>query len=97
MLFLKKIFLSHCQYQNKKTLFTDPIFSEGFDQVDKSLCFDRNRKYTLGQNTLANILLAWPPYKSRPNPITEVTFICPSAELTTFQLKGDYPHFIVLK
>ena len=26
----KKIFLSHCQYQNKKALFTDPIFSEGF-------------------------------------------------------------------
>ena len=23
-------FLSHCQYQNKKALFTDPIFSEGF-------------------------------------------------------------------
>ena len=29
VLFLKK-FLSRCQYQNKKTLFTDPIFSEGF-------------------------------------------------------------------
>ena len=27
----KKDFLSHCQYQNKKALFTDPIFSEGFD------------------------------------------------------------------
>ena len=26
----KKYFLSHCQYQNKKALFTDPIFSEGF-------------------------------------------------------------------
>ena len=26
----KKIFLSRCQYQNKKALFTDPIFSEGF-------------------------------------------------------------------
>ena len=23
-------FFSHCQYQNKKALFTDPIFSEGF-------------------------------------------------------------------
>ena len=23
-------FLNHCQYQNKKALFTDPIFSEGF-------------------------------------------------------------------
>ena len=23
-------FLSRCQYQNKKALFTDPIFSEGF-------------------------------------------------------------------
>jgi hypothetical protein len=28
----KKVFLSRCQYQNKKALFTDPIFSEGFDQ-----------------------------------------------------------------
>ena len=27
----KKFFLSRCQYQNKKALFTDPIFSEGFD------------------------------------------------------------------
>ena len=30
VLFLKKYFLSRCQYQNKKALFTDPIFSEGF-------------------------------------------------------------------
>ena len=30
------------------------------DQVYKSLCFDRDRKYTLSQNTLASILLAWP-------------------------------------
>ena len=27
----KKYFLGRCQYQNKKGLFTDPIFSEGFD------------------------------------------------------------------
>ena len=27
----KKYFLSRCQYQNKKALFTDPIFSEGFE------------------------------------------------------------------
>ena len=26
----RKYFLGHCQYQNKKDLFTDPIFSEGF-------------------------------------------------------------------
>jgi hypothetical protein len=26
----KKKILSRCQYQNKKALFTDPIFSEGF-------------------------------------------------------------------
>ena len=26
----KRMFLSRCQYQNKKALFTDPIFSEGF-------------------------------------------------------------------
>ena len=26
----KKIFLGRCSYQNKKALFTDPIFSEGF-------------------------------------------------------------------
>ena len=29
-IFLKKYFLGRCQYQNKKALFTDPIFSEGF-------------------------------------------------------------------
>ena len=28
---LKNNFLGGCQYQNKKALFTDPIFSEGFD------------------------------------------------------------------
>ena len=27
----KKNFLRRCQYQNKKALFTDPIFREGFD------------------------------------------------------------------
>ena len=27
----KKYFLSRCQYQNRKALFTDPIFSEGFE------------------------------------------------------------------
>ena len=26
----KKKISSHCQYQNKKALFTDPIFREGF-------------------------------------------------------------------
>ena len=26
----KKSFLGRCQYQNKKAVFTDPIFSEGF-------------------------------------------------------------------
>jgi hypothetical protein len=30
VLFLKKKNLSRCQYQNKKALFTNPIFSEGF-------------------------------------------------------------------
>ena len=30
VLSLKKYFLGHCQYQNKKALFTDPIFSEGW-------------------------------------------------------------------
>ena len=30
VLFLEKIFLSCCQYLNKKALFTDQIFSEGF-------------------------------------------------------------------
>ena len=31
VLFLKYEFLGRCQYQNKKALFSDPIFSEGFD------------------------------------------------------------------
>ena len=30
VLFLKYIFLSRCQYQNKEALFTNPIFSEVF-------------------------------------------------------------------
>ena len=30
LFFLKKYFLGRSQYQNKKALFTDPIFSEGF-------------------------------------------------------------------
>ena len=33
----KKIFLSRCQYQNKKALFTEPIFSEGFDRFTNIL------------------------------------------------------------
>ena len=33
VLILKKIFLGRCQYQNKKALFTDPIFSEDFDII----------------------------------------------------------------
>ena len=35
----KKKFLSRCQYQNKKALFTDPIFSEGFDYTHKKNSF----------------------------------------------------------
>jgi hypothetical protein len=31
---IKKYFLSNCQYQNEKALFTDPIFSEGFGRND---------------------------------------------------------------
>ena len=33
VIFHKMYFLSHCQYQNKKALYTDPIFSEGFGSV----------------------------------------------------------------
>ena len=33
VLFLKKNFLGRCQYLNKKALFIDPIFSEGFDKI----------------------------------------------------------------
>ena len=36
-----KYFLSRCQYQNKKALFTDPIFTEGFAIAHK----DCMRKY----------------------------------------------------
>ena len=44
MKFQLSIFLSHCQYQNKKALFTDPIFSEGFGPVSNSLrTFDADR------------------------------------------------------
>ena len=32
--YIKKHFLGHSQYKNKKALFTDPIFSEGFDHRD---------------------------------------------------------------
>ena len=38
----KKYFLSRCQYQNKKALFTDPIFSEGFeDDIAKRVQYVR--------------------------------------------------------
>ena len=33
LLFIKKYFLGRCQYQNKKTLFSDAVFSEGFGLV----------------------------------------------------------------
>jgi hypothetical protein len=33
VLFLKKYFFGRSQYQNKKALFTDSIFREGFDLV----------------------------------------------------------------
>ena len=33
VLFLKKYFLSRHQYQNKEALFTDPIFSDGFEEA----------------------------------------------------------------
>ena len=42
VLSLKKYFLSRCRYHNKKALFTDPIFSEGFWLDHVSLC-DRSR------------------------------------------------------
>jgi hypothetical protein len=29
----RKYDLGHCQYQNKKALFTDPIFSDGFARL----------------------------------------------------------------
>ena len=42
--------LSRCQYQNKKALFTDPIFSEGFDlKVRKS-----QNEIVLSSNTSKN-------------------------------------------
>ena len=43
-LFLKKYFLSRCQYQNKKDLFTDPIFSEGFG---RSLLYSTRRRFQI--------------------------------------------------
>ena len=52
VLFLKKCFLSHYQYQNKKkALFTDSIFWEGFGWIqqknsDQSDSFDETNKQT---------------------------------------------------
>ena len=31
VLFLKKYFLSRCEYQNKKAMFTDSIFRDNFE------------------------------------------------------------------
>ena len=39
----ENIFLSCCQCQNKKALFTDPIFSEGFES-DKEKKSKKNKK-----------------------------------------------------
>ena len=36
VLFLKKYDLGRSQYQNKKALFTDPIFSDGFGSTPKN-------------------------------------------------------------
>ena len=35
VLFLKFFFWNRCQYQNKKALFTNPIFSEGFALISE--------------------------------------------------------------
>ena len=35
----KKRILSCCQYKNKKALFTDPIFSEGFGTLGTCVIF----------------------------------------------------------
>ena len=42
-------FLGRCQYQNKKALFTDPIFSEGFEAKDLWLqrSLDRHTRWQL--------------------------------------------------
>jgi hypothetical protein len=49
----KKKKISLCQYQNKKALFTDPIFSEGFVSNLKSN-LELNLVYSLGP-----YLLSW--------------------------------------
>ena len=48
----RKYFLSRCQYQNKKGLFTDAVFSEGFgnDYVAFSLTFDQFKVYFVTEN-----------------------------------------------
>ena len=43
----KKKKLSHCQYQNKKALFTDPIFSDGFGWEGKIHAFKSGVPLTL--------------------------------------------------
>ena len=58
-LFLKKIFLGRCQNQNKKALFTDSIFREGFGR----------REYALaGKGTSVNIKRAVQGEKGKLSP-----------------------------
>ena len=46
VLFIKKnISLGGCQYQNKKTLFTDPIFGEGFGSGVTAKKFSDKQSY----------------------------------------------------
>ena len=41
--YIPKKNLSRCQYQNKKALFTDPIFSEDFDIIPLWMPYDMGK------------------------------------------------------
>ena len=47
----KNNFLGRCQYQNKKALFTDPIFSEGFGNI----ILENILKYRFLKNESSNL------------------------------------------
>ena len=63
----KKTFLGRCQYQNKKALITDPIFSEGFGITDVKSGWTT---YYMTQN-LAQSTIYIPAYYNLPYKITK--------------------------
>ena len=61
----KKNFLGRCQYQNKKALFTGPIFSEGFGDNFVKLCllvYEAQYKIVGEKQSKIDTWTSWPQF-----------------------------------